>query len=207
MDYETVRAIVIRVMNVNQGAEEFDKLFIILDKIKGAKSRKERGQGKTNFTQNYKRLVKKYGLEEARKFYLNALGLYLLEEPDNKYLKFLVQRIEPKPGYYFQGEGATWGWYSETQTMAEKLPLFLTPGFVHVDFSILYKDKELWNQRGFYEAETFPYDNNVVDEDGKPYLLVFKNAKEYGFWRAYQWWEGCRDWYYKKHPEWFEDEG
>lgn len=192
-------------MDTNQDAEEFNKLFAILDKIKGAKNRKERGTGKTSFTHNFKRLVKKYGLVEARKFYLNALGLYLLEEPDNKHLQFLLQRIEYKPGYYFKWETAVYGWYSETQIMAEKLPVFLTPGLLNVSFSVLYKDKELWNERGFYEAETFPYEK-FIDGDGIAYLSVFKNRKEYGFWKAYQWWEGCQDWYYKKHPEWFEFE-
>lgn len=191
-------------MDTNQGAEEFDKLFTILDKIKGATSRKQRGAGKANFTQNFKRLVKKYGVSEARSLSLNALGLYLLEEPDNKHLKFLAQRIEPKPGYYFQGDGATWGWYCESQIMAEKLPLFIAPEVIHVDFSILYKDKELWNERGFYEAETFPYEK-YIDGDGIAYLSVFKNCREYGFWKAYRWWEGCQDWYYKKHPEWFKE--
>lgn len=192
-------------MDTNQGAEEFNKLFIILDKIKGAKNRTERGKAKTAFTQNYKRLVRKYGLKEARKFCLNALGLYLLETPDNEHLKFLVQRIELKPGYYFQWENATYGWYSESQIMAEKLPFFRTPGLLNVSFSVLYRDKELWNQRGFYEAETFPYEK-LIDGDSTPYLLVFKNKKEHGFWKAYKWWEKCQDWYFKKHPEWFDDE-
>lgn len=188
-----------------QGAEEFNKLFAILDKIKSAKTRKERGQGKTSFTQNFKRLVKNYGVDEARSLSLNALSYYLLEEPDNKYFKFLVQRIDPKPGHYFQGEGATWGWYYEKQIMAEKLPLFITPGFVHVSFDILYNDKEVWNCRGFWEAESFPY-QITTDDDNTPMLIVTKNRKECGFWNAYKWWEGCEEWYYKKHPEWFKDE-
>lgn len=37
-------------------------------------------------------------------------------------------------------------------------------------------------------------------------LIVRENIKQIGFWSAYNFWEGCLNWYKRNHPEWFKEE-
>ncbi len=42
--------------------------------------------------------------------------------------------------------------------------------------------------------------------EDRPGLYVDRSIVAFGFWKAYRWWQGCRDWYFEKHPEWFWDD-
>lgn len=42
--------------------------------------------------------------------------------------------------------------------------------------------------------------------EDRPGLYVDRSIISHGFWNAYKWWAGCRDWYYYRHPEWFWDD-
>jgi len=42
--------------------------------------------------------------------------------------------------------------------------------------------------------------------EDRPGLYVERSLIGFGFWKAYKWWRGCRDWYFIHHPEWFCDD-
>lgn len=44
-----------------------------------------------------------------------------------------------------------------------------------------------------------------LDFHQEPFWNVRTNIKEFGFWKAYDWWEGCQTWYKQQHPEWFDE--
>lgn len=164
------------------------KLIEILEKLKNSLTSKQQGANKSSFTKNFKRLVNAYGIGFARNTYLSALGIYLLEKPDDHLLQFLYRRIEPKMGDYFRYGKDTYAWFDEAfQVMAERIPLYvpITGEFKKVDFENFYYERDYWNKRGFYEAEPLAYDYKVERFNVPSKTLEIhvdrKDLEEYGF--------------------------
>lgn len=146
--------------------------------------------------------------------------------------EWIIERFNPK-SFYKEGDRVM-GWYDPSiQVQAEELPLYHSGSAYSVSFyrrqdSIMY-----WRVRGFEVAQEMPTirrgDELKVEFDVKQsrfwlnygYALAcdlqwrWREGEEFyvsrsiissGFWCAYKWWEGCKWWYYEKHPEWFEDD-
>ncbi|MBW4599002.1 MAG: hypothetical protein KME29_05140 [Calothrix sp. FI2-JRJ7] len=67
-------------------------------------------------------------------------------------------------------------------------------------------EREGLEEYGFARSEAIPLRRRSLNGSTKEdFWEVVKNIKEFGFWNAYKWWEGCEDWYQEKRPEWFDD--
>jgi hypothetical protein len=168
--------------------KEDTRIIDIIEKLRSTKTLKQQSTHQASFTKNFKRLLTKYGIEYARKTYLNALGFYLLEQPDNSYFQFLYARIKPKVGFYFRYGGDAYYWHDESQIMAETAPLYipLNRDFIQVSFENCWHKREYWNERGFYASEPIAYRclfSNFINEPVEVLGIEVKreDLEEYGF--------------------------
>ena len=82
---------------------------------------------------------------------------------------------------------------------SEHLPLKFSGDRYEVDFKV--ERSQFWVQYGYALPCPIQWSRT---ESG---LCVIRSVISEGFWCAYKWWEGCKWWYFEKHPEWFiEDE-
>lgn len=145
--------------------------------------------------------------------------------------EWITKRFNTK-SFYQEGDRVMGWWNEASQCQVEQLPLVNyggTRGYC-VDFWMMPNQVAIWQSRGFYTAQGLPiksYGEQItVDFDVKQsnfwaeygYALPcdlqwwWREGEEFrvcrsiissGFWSAYKWWEGCKWWYYEKHPEWF----
>jgi len=64
-------------------------------------------------------------------------------------------------------------------------------------------ERPAWMERQSNQDRPPEYRNT---EEDRPGFYVERSILAFGFWKAYRWWAGCRDWYYDKHPDWFWDD-
>jgi hypothetical protein len=216
--------------------EQVDKLCQIIEDFAGSRLPKESAILKGKFTRTVNQWAKKYGVITARETVWNAVSLFALIDPANEQLQILLKRVTVNSLYKDHDSTWGW-YCPDSQAQAEKVPLVIHSEDITVSFFAFNKERELWESRGFQEAVSFPYIRHDIpglrqfivhirrkdsefwnsqgyylpeefpyERDGES-LTVTRNLKEFGFWKAWKWWEGCQAWYKDKHPEWFFFEG
>lgn len=90
-------------------------------------------------------------------------------------------------------------WQENGQTWRVTVPFYLQQELLSHGYAAAIPIQ--WSRR----TETFR-DRAHPNEENCPGLYVERSIIAFGFWKAYRWWQGCKLWYYERHPEWFWDD-
>lgn len=144
--------------------------------------------------------------------------------------KDLPQEITQRftKGSFYESGGLVYGWVREGQLQAEPIPVYMSvareeperrfirvirnqPGlgfaealrlpFLDGRTEVPWEETDLYARSGWANA----CDLQWYWKEGENYV-VSRSIIPYGFWQAWKWWDGARNWYLEHRPELFEDE-
>lgn len=128
-------------------------------------------------------------------------------------------------GSLYESNGLVYGWTRKNQFQAEPIPVYMSWAKENGRYIKVLKDRL---DEGFAEAVPLPLLDKFVKvpwqktdiyarhgwanpcklqwywEEGENYA-VSRSIIPHGFWQAWKWWDGARNWYLDHRPELFED--
>lgn len=125
------------------------------------------------------------------------------------------------PGSLYREGNAVFGWYRENQVQAEAIPVdvpLCCEGYLNVlstrdgfiesvrlpfvqgfEVSVPCKQTLIYAKYGYANPCSLQWHRNLEG------YKVERSIISHGFWQAWKWWDGARDWYLEHRPELFED--
>lgn len=174
-------------------------------------------------------LAQEFGPATVRELALACVQAASSPVPDR--INRLVNRFTVG-SLYLEGQ-TVFGWYDQFQAQAKEVPLRYMGDSYEVNFFACPKERKLWQERGFHEAEdlpviwrsyssclevVFPVKRSLFFREygyALPCQLqwyrddegfhVSRSIISAGFWCAWKWWGDAKYWYLEKRPELFAD--